>query len=123
MKKRLRTPADVEGELKFLENSLTRLRQSFILEKNDAVEQGGEALEHLRDREKCHYQPIVRRMMNDLRQLQYLSSRVEGVPTGIFHRLNELENSLKEARSHFTGSVNRLARCAWLKTGDDECTE
>ena len=123
MRKRLRTPADVEGELRYLENSLKRIRQTFLLEKDEAVRNSGEALELLRERERYFYQPGVRRMMNDHRQLLYLSTRIEGVPSSIFLRLDELENGLKEARAHFTGTVNRLMRSPWLKTGDDECTE
>jgi hypothetical protein len=123
MKKRLRTPDDLEGELKYLENSLKRIRQTFLLEKDESVKNGGEALELLREREKFFYQPAVRRMMNDHKILCYQGTRIEGIPSSIFLRLDELESGLKEARAHFTGTVNRLMRCAWLKAGDDECTE
>jgi len=104
MRIKLRTVRDVEGELKLLENSLERLRQSFSLEKDASLEQ--ETLENLREREKCHYQP-----------------RVEGVPFTIFLRMKELEKNLKEARAHFTGTVNRLIRCAGPEPGENECIE
>lgn len=123
MKKRLRTSADVEGELIYLENSLKRIRQTFLLEKDEAMRTGVQALELLREREKYFYQPGLRRMMNEQKQLLYLSSRIENIPSSIFHRLEELESGLKEARAHFTGTVNRLVRCSMQKTGDDECTE
>lgn len=121
MRIKLRTAREVEGELRLLENSLERLRQSFSLEKDASLEQ--DTLEHLREREKCHYQPGVRRMESELRQLRYLSGRVEGVPFSIFLRMKELEKCLKEARAHFTGTVNRLIRCAGPEPGEDECTE
>jgi hypothetical protein len=62
-------------------------------------------------------------MTGELRQLRYLSGRVEGIPSSIFLRMSELENSLKEARAHFTGTVNRLIRCAGPEPGENECTE
>lgn len=123
MGKRLRTEKDVDGELKLLENTLARISQSFTLEKDAALEQGNTGICELRDRVRCYYQPRVRRMVNDLRQLRYLSGRVDGVHTGIFLRMNELEKGLKEARAHFTGTVNRLMRHPGHTTGDDECTE
>ncbi len=121
MRKRLRTVRDVREELNFLENSLERLRQSFTLEKDASLENGD--LQHLREREKCHYQSRARRMEAELRQLRYLSGRVEGVPRSIFAGMDELERNLKEARAHFVGTVNRLIRCAAHEPGDDECTE
>lgn len=123
MRKRLRTARDVDGELKLMENSLERMRQSFSLEKDYALVQGNDALMHLREREKCHYQPLTARMTSEIRQLRYLAGRVEGLPSSIFLRMNELEKDLKEARAHFTGTVNRLMRCSELKPGEDECTE
>jgi hypothetical protein len=48
MRKKLRTVKDVEGELKLLENTLERLRQSFSIEKDEAAGGGREALEVLR---------------------------------------------------------------------------
>ena len=123
MRIRLRSAKDVEGELRLLENSLERIRQSFILEKDSALSEGRIALEHLREREKSHYQPVTARMISELRQLRYLSERVEELPSSIFLRMNELEKGLKEARAHFTGTVNRLMRCPELQSGDDECTE
>lgn len=118
MRKKLRTTKDVEGELKFMENSLERLRQSFSLEKDASIEQ--ETLERFREREKTYYQPRVRRMESDLRQLRYLSGRVESVPFSIFLQMKELERNIKEARAHFTGTVNRLMRCAGPEPGDSE---
>jgi len=107
--------------LKLLENSLERLRQSFSIEKDASLEQG--ALEQLREREKCHYQPQTRRLESELRQLHYLSQRIERLPHSIFLRMRDLEKSLKEARAHFTGTANRLMRCSGPESGESECTE
>lgn len=121
MRKRLRTAGDIEGELKVIEKSLERLHQSFGLEKDYCLEQG--KLGQLRDREKCHYQPRIRSLETELKQLRYLSGRVDGVSGSIFQRMKELEKCLKEARAHFTGTVNRLIRCAGSEPGESECIE
>lgn len=123
MRKRLRSAKDVEGELKFLENSLERLLQSFSIERESALEQGRESLQKLREKEKCYYRPRAGRMEGELRQLRYASGRMEGVPFSIFPRMNELEKSLRKARAHFTGTVNRLLRCTGPQPGENECTE
>lgn len=102
---------------------MDRLLESFRLEKEAALENDMECLEKLRERGKNHYSPTFRRMMNDLRQLRYRAGIMEGLPSGIFHRLDELETQLKEARAHVTGAVNRLARSVSLDAGDDQCTE
>lgn len=115
----LRTPADAEAELQFMERFLIRLRRSFQLEKETALTEGVDALWTLRKRSRIHYQPAVSGMLNDLRQLRYGMTKMEHIPSGIFLRLEALEVSTKEARAHFSGTPNRLLRFAGQNTGDD----
>jgi len=123
LKKRLRSPGDIVQELKLLENSLERILQSFQLQKDSALGGDPQMLETLRERARTHYSPELGKMRSDLRQLRYRSSMVEGVPSAIFRRLDELETRLKEARAHVTGAVNRLMRNQIMSAGDETCTE
>ncbi|MCK5132568.1 MAG: hypothetical protein KAR40_10515 [Candidatus Sabulitectum sp.] len=115
----LRTPADVEEELQFMERFLIRLRRSFQLEKETALTEGVKALWTFRERSRCYYQPAVSGMLNDLKQFRYGMIKVEHIPSGIFPRLEALEISIKKARAHFSGTPNRLLRLAGQNTGDD----
>ena len=124
MKKRLRTPGDVQEDLKFLERFIGRLLDSFRIEKEAVLAQNNrDSIEKLREREKCYYSPAFRRMLNDLRQLRYRAGIMEELPSAIFYRLDELEKQIKEAKAHVTGVVNRLARSLAQDAGDDQCTE
>lgn len=115
----LRTLADVERELRFMETFLARLKQSFLLEKEEALLGGSESLWTFRERSRSHYNPSVSGIYNDIRQLRHGIIRVEKIPSGIFLRLEALERAVKEAQAHFTGTPNRLLRFAGQNTGDD----
>ena len=115
----LRTVADVEEELLFLERSLIRLRKSFKLEKEDALSQEGNFLWVFREHSRSYYQPSISGMHMDLKQLHYKMSKIEQVPSSIFLRLEALEKAIIEARAHFSGTPNRLLRSAGQITGDD----
>jgi len=113
------TAADIEQELRLMEKSLIRLRKSFDLEKEDALEKGPVALQLFRERSRSHYIPSVSRMHRSLKQLRYRMIKVKHVPSGIFLRLEALEKAILEARAHFSGTPNRLIRFAGQNTGDD----
>ncbi|MEA3265866.1 MAG: hypothetical protein U9P42_02840 [Candidatus Fermentibacteria bacterium] len=113
------TAADMEEELRLMEKFLVRLRKSFLLEKEDALAEGSEALQLFRNRTRSHYSPSVSRMNSNLRQLRYRITKVENVSSSIFLRLEALEKAIKEARAHFSGTPNRLLRFAGQNTGDD----
>lgn len=115
----LGTAADAEEKLKFLERSLVRLRRSFKLEKEAAIPEGTLALWRLREHSRSHYQPLLTLMLSDLKQLRYRISKVKEIPSSIFLRLDTLEKTVKETQAHFSGTPNRLLRCAGQITGDD----
>jgi len=119
MKGKLRTAADAEGQLRFMENSLDRLLESFRLEKEEAKLQGIEAFQLLRERSRCHYQPSADRILNDLRELRYRLSKITDVPSPIFLRLEVLGKAVKEAQAHFSGTTNRLLRSTGQITGEN----
>lgn len=110
--------ADVEDQLRFTGRALLRLRQSFKLEKEDALGRGTSALTDLRERSRNYYQPCAERMINELRHLHYTASRVADVPSTIFLDIQELENKVKEALAHFSGTPNRLLRSDGQNTGE-----
>ena len=115
----LGTAADVVEELRLMEKFLIRMRKSFQLEKEDALAEGPEALRVFRHRTRSHYSPAVSRMHSSLKQLRYRITKVENVSSSIFLRLEALEEAIKEARAHFSGTPNRLLRLFGQNTGDD----
>ncbi|MCK5785011.1 MAG: hypothetical protein KAH54_00485 [Candidatus Sabulitectum sp.] len=115
----LRTVADVEEELSFLERSLARLRRSFKLEKEDVLSEEEKSLWFFREHSRSYYQPAISAMHIDFKQLRYKISKMEQVPSSIFQRLEALEKAVNEARAYFTGTPNRLLRGAGQITGDD----
>ncbi len=114
-----RTTADLNEELSFMERSLSRLGKSFKLEKEAATLNGEKALLAFRDRSRCHYQPVLLSMSNQLKQLRYAMSRMESIPSAIFLRLEALENRIKETRASFVGTPNRLLRFTGKNTGEE----
>jgi len=115
----LKTAAEIEAEIRFDEKFLVRLRQSFQLEKDDALEGGDYALRLFRERSRTYYQPVALRMQNDLRRLRYKMSKVDSIPVSIFQKLDVLEKGIREVRAHFAGTPNRLIRNTEQNTGDD----
>ncbi|MCD6588501.1 MAG: hypothetical protein J7K88_08115 [Candidatus Fermentibacteraceae bacterium] len=115
----LKTAAEIETEIRFDGKFLVRLRQSFQLEKEYALEEGGDALRLFRERSRTYYQPVALRMQNDFRRLRYRMSKVDNIPESIFLRLDALEKVVKEIRAHFAGAPNRLIRNSEQNTGDD----
>ncbi len=115
----LKTAAEIEAEIRFDEKFVIRLRQSFQLEKEAALEEGGKALRLFRERSRTYYQPVALRMQNDFRRLRYKMSKVDNIPASIFLRLDVLEKVIKEVRAHFAGAPNRLIRNTEQNTGDD----
>ena len=114
-----RTSADLIEDLKFMERSLSRLGESFKLEKEAALLEGEKALVTLRDRSRSHYQPVLLRMANQLKQLRYAMSRMDSIPSAIFLRMEALEIRIKETRASFVGTPNRLLRFAGQNTGEE----
>lgn len=115
----IRTVADVEAELRFKERFLVRLRESFQLEKEDALEGGADALVVFRERSRTYYQPVALKMLNEYKLLRYKMTKIESIPSSIFLRLDVLEKAIKDARAHFAGAPNRLLRNAGENTGED----
>ena len=114
-----RTTADLIEDLRFMERSLTRLTQSFNLEKEAALPEGEKTILAFRDRSRTHYQPVLLRMTSNLKQLRYSLSRMDSIPYAIFLRLEALENKIKETRASFVGTPNRLLRVAGQNTGEE----
>ncbi len=114
-----RTTADLIEDLNFRQRSLSRLRESFKLEKEAALLEGEKAMLAFRDRSRSHYQPVLINMENGLKQLRYSMSRMENLPSAIFLRLEVLENKIKETRASFVGTPNRLLRFAGQNTGEE----
>ncbi len=108
-------------DIRFLERSLSRLTESFRLEKDEALAADDMSLLRLREREKNHYGPEVRRLLSDLRGLRHRLKTVQGLSSAIFDNLNRLESNMKDAGAKFTGTVNRL--CRYGLQGDSQCTE
>jgi hypothetical protein len=120
MRGKLRTSADAEAQLRFLENSLDRLMQSFKLEKDDALPIGEEAFLLLRERSRCHYQPSAAKILNELLELCYRMSKLEQIPRAIFQRAEALEKAVKDALAVFSGTPSRLLRSAGQITNTGE---
>jgi hypothetical protein len=115
----LKTAAEAEEEIRFNGKFLVRLKQSFQLEKEAALEDGGKALVLFRERSRTYYQPVALQMQNDLRRLRYRISKTDSIPQSIFHKLDVLEKAIKEIRAHFSGVPNRLIRSNGQNTGED----
>ncbi len=114
-----RTTADLIEDLNFMQRSLSRLRESFKLEKEAALPEGEKAMIAFRERSRSHYQPVLLRMTSQLKQLRYSMSRMDNIPSAIFLRLEALENTIKETRASFVGTPNRLLRIAGQNTGEE----
>ena len=102
-----------------MERSLSRLGESFKLEKEAALLEGEKTLIALRDRSRTYYQPLLLRMANQLKQLRYAFSRIDSTPSAIFMRVEALELRIKETRASFVGTPNRLLRFAGQNTGEE----
>lgn len=115
----LRLTADIEYEIKVMQKMLIRLRNTFTLEKDEALPGGYESLVDLRERSRTHYQPLCGRMLNDVQLLRYRTAKVEDAPSSIFASIDKLEKVIKETLAHFSGTPNRLLRSPGQNTGDD----
>ncbi len=115
----IKTISNVEEEIRFLERSLKRLKFSFRMEKEEALELGEKGLLALRNKSRTFYQPSASKIQNDYRLLCYKTNKIENISSGIFQRLEILDKAIKDAIAIFTGTPNRLLRLFKQNTGDN----